>query len=479
MRNVNPDHLDQLARLFDERGGLRDKLDEAFTRAQGLGVSDKLPSLTPMRSWTTDTPPDLRRRAAVARLESGDPTAGLKWAGFSAEDIAKAGVAYLAPDILLIANAMATSDSVRGHAFRREKNESLDDWIDRMRAHEIARIPGLEPYEAEITEALGTWGDIKNSIGHGGRAAFYGVYVPKTLLLNSLAQGYLQTKKLQVAGLMQTLPNGRWWVPGQVGVWGERWAQTAPVVRNLSAPGTWLPGQLGSLASGSQLFQRARQWPVVGMFISDQLGARWNAALSAGIMDRPLFRGYSGKQIVRGLVGNDELAALHGARTHAGQIPTRAAHASLWKVGRNVSMDARMLEGKGRFAAWGEGLKVAGKTGGALRGLGVVGGVYSTGYSAANLVAQGNPAKHFTDREHGAKYVADVAEVGFNASLTAATVAPNPVTLGAVAVTGAVYVGAKTVEHWDDIKDKGGKALKWTGDKAKSFAKKANPMNWF
>ncbi|NJP81333.1 hypothetical protein HCK01_29240, partial [Streptomyces sp. AA8] len=143
-----------------------------------------------------------------------------------------------------------------------------------------------------------TVGDIKKSIGHGGRAAFYGVYVPKTLLSNSLAQGYLQTKKLQVAGLMQTLPNGRWWVPGQIGVWGERWAQTAPVVRNLAAPGTWLPGQLGSLATGSQLFQRARTWPVVGMFIGDQISARWDSALRAGAMDAQVFRGYSGNQII-------------------------------------------------------------------------------------------------------------------------------------------------------------------------------------
>ncbi|MEV4924398.1 PE-PGRS family protein [Streptomyces roseoverticillatus] len=479
MRNVNPDELDQLAKLLDERGGVQDKLDEAFTRAQTLGVSDKLAALKPMRSWTTDTAPDLRKRAVIARLEDGDPTAGLKWAGFSAKDIARAGVAYFAPDILVIANAMATSDSTRGHAFRREPGESLDDWVDRMRAHEIARIPGLEPYEKQIQEVLGSWGDIKGVLGHGGRAAFYSVYVPKTLITNSLAQGYLQTKKLQLAGLMQRLPNGRWWVPNQVGVWGQNWARTAPVVRSLSAPGTWLPGQLGQLASGSAVFQRARSWPVVGMFISDQLGAQWNTLLSHGAMSTPLIRGYSGQQIVRALVGNDELAALHGARTHAGQIPGRAAQASLWKVTRNVSMDARMLEGKGRLPALGEGLKVAGKTGGALRGLGVVGGVYSTGYSAVNLWKQGDPTTKFKTRESGAKYVADWAELGFNASLTAATVAPNPITLGAVAITGGVYVGAKAVEHAKEIKEYGGKAVDWVGGKAKSLAKKANPMNWF
>ncbi|MBU6531899.1 hypothetical protein HZS56_12395 [Streptomyces sp. A108] len=83
-----------------------------------------------------------------------------------------------------------------------------------------------------------------------------------------------------------------------------------------------------------------------------------------------------------------------------------------------------------------------------------------------------------------------MSEVGFNASLTAATVAPNPVTIGLAVGTGLVYGDAKVVEHWNDNKANAGKAVDWTGDKiskageeiangAKSVAKAANPMNWF
>ncbi|MFF4220641.1 hypothetical protein [Streptomyces nondiastaticus] len=83
-----------------------------------------------------------------------------------------------------------------------------------------------------------------------------------------------------------------------------------------------------------------------------------------------------------------------------------------------------------------------------------------------------------------------MAEAGFNASMTAAMIAPNPVTIGATVITGGIYVGVKAYEHWGEVEKAWGKTVHWTGDKAreigsgvvhgaKSLAKKANPMNWF
>ncbi|MET7292379.1 hypothetical protein ABZS79_09575 [Streptomyces griseoloalbus] len=74
-RMANPSDLEHLAKLFDGRGNLGDKLDEAFSRASRLGVRDKLAALKPMRSWTGETATDLRRRAAILRAEKGDPKA--------------------------------------------------------------------------------------------------------------------------------------------------------------------------------------------------------------------------------------------------------------------------------------------------------------------------------------------------------------------------------------------------------------------
>lgn len=86
-RLVNPQDLEQLAKLLDGRGGMADKLDEAFTRASSLGVTGKLSSLRPMRTWVSDTGPELRKKAAYARLEDGDPLAGLLLAGFTPEQL--------------------------------------------------------------------------------------------------------------------------------------------------------------------------------------------------------------------------------------------------------------------------------------------------------------------------------------------------------------------------------------------------------
>lgn len=108
------------------------------------------------------------------------------------------------------------------------------------------------------------------------------------------------------------------------------------------------------------------------------------------------------------------------------------------------------------------GLGAAAKTAGLLRGAGILGGVASTGLSLANVISQGNPIDAF--KANGAGYVADVAEVGFNASLTAAMIAPNPITAGAVVVTGVIYGVATVVENWDGIVEGVGQAVEATGE---------------
>ncbi|MFF2902889.1 hypothetical protein [Streptomyces sp. NPDC057966] len=195
------------------------------------------------------------------------------------------------------------------------------------------------------------------------------------------------------------------------------------------------------------------------------------------------------------IVGSDAAASLYGRVTHSGALVTRAANANLFKVGRTASYFQKLSNARPSIIAAGKtaspflkGLGAAGKAAGFLRGAGIASSALATGVSVANVVSQGSPVDAF--KEKGAGYVADVAEVGFNASLTAAMVAPNPFTIGATVVFGGVWVGAKVVEHWDDIKDGAGKAKDWVGGKAskvgsgiasgaKSLAKHANPANWF
>ncbi|RXR23556.1 WXG100 family type VII secretion target [Oerskovia turbata] len=97
------------------------------------------------------------------------------------------------------------------------------------------------------------------------------------------------------------------------------------------------------------------------------------------------------------------------------------------------------------------GLSAGAKATGVVRGLGVVGAVGATGMSLVNVASQGNPIEAF--QENGIDYVADVAELGFNVSLTAAMIAPNPVTIGAAVITGAIYGTTEIIAHWDEIED--------------------------
>lgn len=129
-----------------------------------------------------------------------------------------------------------------------------------------------------------------------------------------------------------------------------------------------------------------------------------------------------------------------------------APPSSLLKPPKWVNAPGSML----RTAGWADPLKFRTSGLAALRGLGIVGGVVSTGAGVANLVQQGNPIDAF-ERE-GAGYVADVAETAFSASTTAFLIAPNPVT-GALAVgSGLVWAGAEVVDNWDDISETASKA---------------------
>jgi hypothetical protein len=154
-----------------------------------------------------------------------------------------------------------------------------------------------------------------------------------------------------------------------------------------------------------------------------------------------------------------------------------------------------------------DGLAQTMRVAGALRVVGIAGGAFATVDSAVGFVHsirthELQDAWSNGGTEGKAKVIGDGAEVLFNGSLTAAMIAPSPVTWGAVAVTGVVYGGARLVEHWDDVTHALGEAKDWAGDRVddvKDFAgdvaddvtdmagdavdavkdSKLNPGNWF
>ncbi|MET7936470.1 mucin-2 [Streptomyces sp. NPDC005322] len=383
MRNVNPGDLEQLAKLLEGKGGTRDKLDEAFTRASTLRVTDKLASLKPLRTWVNETGPDLRKRAAIARAEDGDPLGGLLWAGFSMKE---AKLLALNPDIALLAGAAAASGERDFEWIKRQKNESLDDWRTRVKGEATTKITGDSNLGEVVSDYI--------------RLTAFASEVPGAFKM--AATGTLHLRKY--------LKNGD----------------------PLKAPGTTLAQILKGKAPSYIPARIAR--------LGASIGARTPAP------------------ILNALTGTDALAQLHGGKLWAWE-------ANVLKVGKNVA-NAKTAAGAGRLSAFAQGAGAAARTAGWWRATGVAGGVAATGLGIYDLVQQGNPVEAFKKDKAG--YVADVSGVAFNASLTAAMVAPNPVTIGAAAVTGAVYGVALVVDNWDTVKKFPGKvadAGRWAGKK--------------
>ncbi|MEU6681999.1 mucin-2 [Streptomyces sp. NPDC046832] len=383
-RMANPDSLEHLAKLFDGRGNLRDRLDEAFTRASRLGVSDKLSSLKPLRGWTDDTAVDLRRRAAVLRAENGDPKAAALYAGFKPEEL-KGG--ELPPDAMLIANAsVANGGQFDPGWLKRKPGETYQDWLQRIPGDAAAKVSGNE----NIGEVVGD-------------------YIELTALASTVPGAF----KMAAAGTMHLIKyfkNGTF----------------------LKAPGTTLAQIL-----------KGRPPSYIPARIA-RLGAQIGRTTPTAVLDV--------------LTGSDKLAQIHGGKLWAWE-------ANLLKTGKNAGTAARVA-GASRLGAFASGAGTALRTAGWWRAAGVGGSAVATVVGAVDVIQEGNPVEAFKRDKAG--YVAKVSGTAFNASLTAAMIAPNPVTIGAAVVTGAVYGVATIVDNWDTVRQFPGKvadAGRWAGKK--------------
>ncbi|WP_405778154.1 PE-PGRS family protein [Streptomyces sp. NBC_00859] len=460
MRMVDPDQLNQLAKLLSDKGGVTDKLTLAFTRARHLGVTDKLVALKPLHHWSDDTAVDLRRRAGYAYLENAQPLMALAtWAG------------------------LRTADA------ERRSNESLSAWEDRLKAKIITLSPGLAPYESEIDDFLGDAGDVTGFLGTGGMAVVNGVSMAKILGGNSLRDGWLAVLKTRVGAALSESDSVR------LQALGVRIRQAQPALRTLSAPGAWLPSRIGSLFMGNSLYRFANRIPFTAVRRDGLLGDGWDMVRSHRFVQAIGVGRVDANGIADILLGSDEVASRYGGATHSGDLVRRSANASLFKVARSQAFFQKAANTRPAVVAAGEtaspllkGLAAAGKAAGFLRGAGIAGSAVSAGFSTANVLMQGTPGAAF--KEKGAGYIADIAEAGFNTSMTAAMIAPNPLTVGFAVGTGLAYGGAKVVQHWDGIKKGAGEAAGWVGVKAKgifsdiengasSIGIHASPGSWF
>lgn len=363
-RLVNPQDLEQLAKLLDGRGGMGDNLGEAFTRASTLGVSDKLSALRPMRTWVSDAAPDLRRKAAYARLEDGDPMAGLLLAGFTPEQLKNKD---LPPDILLVANATASDGELDDGWLKKKDGESLDDWLVRIQGDAVTELTGNE----KLGKAVSTYIE-----GAANLSAFFTSSTTALLGGKSLISYFKSSKVLNAPGTFTArLINGHW-----------------DKLSKIPKAGSWLT-----------------RVPTAALAGSDE------AAMLAGYM-----------------------------RNGAFYMPT-ATEANLLRIAQRG------------------GLANAAKAAGWMRGAGVVGSAAATAWGVANLATMDHGKAWKEDK---AKYLSNWTGTAFNASLTAAMIAPNPVTIGLAVGTGIAYAGTLVWDNWDSISKGAEEATEWVSDKA-------------
>lgn len=186
-----------------------------------------------------------------------------------------------------------------------------------------------------------------------------------------------------------------------------------------------------------------------GTFFTDKANARLAGAAPGGLLSR------LPPNVVGVLTGSDE-AAMFGAHMKNGRffIPT-AAEANLLTVAKQGGMGNAM------------------KAAGALRGLGVVGGVAATAYGIANLATyDGDMVK-----KDPAKFATDLTGTAFSASMTLLTVAPTPLTAGLAVGTGIAYGAALIWDNHEAIGNGLEKAGEGIANGAKKLGSALNPFD--
>ncbi|WP_328708341.1 hypothetical protein [Microbispora hainanensis] len=463
-RSFRPEDLERLAGLMDD---LNRSADEVFKRAWPLQASQIVAPLRELPAWGSDTAKDLRQRAAIGRLQTGDPFAGLVWAGFPPLEIVANGN-KIDPATLISVNSVADWANKTGNKdFHRKPGESLDDYLARLKAAAISHaIPALEPHEATVANILKIVSDVKGVTATAPIVTTQAVSLSRVLFHNHVLAPTVNPLLAAAKGgaLQSSLVKSRPWLKSAIE--GRNVMLSA---RSVTAPGNSLVGLTRRLFMKSKLYR-----DYVAMLPHDLELKAAGKAVETG-------RALAGARVntfLNRVFGDNRLAELLGGKTHAGVKVQVSGEANLLKVW-SATADPKKMEAAAAI------LKVeptaltrlgaVARTAGALRSIGIVGSVASTGFSVANVISQGNPKEAF--KRNGAGYVADIAEVGFNASLTAAMVCPNPFTVGATVVTGAVYVGAKVVEHWDDIEAGAKKVGKAIGEGARKVFSSLNPFD--
>ena len=476
---------DALTTLAEEMPGL-------LSAADGLDVGGEVAQLRAAPTWASETAVDLRARIGlVERMEQGDTE-------FTSFTVTSEMLEQMAGGAMPVDEQLYTFEAAEIAEDEGEEGilawdgaENFSEWIEKVSARALEHLPLLDDKGELIEDGIHAFTEYQNLLQAAGMSAAAVTALSQTQGYNLLFKltsrwGGLSVAALEARGMAQ---QAEWLRRGITAVDDLYLAGK----RTLFAPGTtmpWLKAQAVKYILKSQTFEEALAAARAGTNV------RGETSLGARILNNPFIRTNMDRLTsIANSTTAGRIANITGnvfGRPWTTTVVNAAGQTETVVVARNATNLLRVASADGVLSS----LKVAGT----LRVLGAAGSAFATvdsGIGLYNSIRTGELADNWTDGgvEGKAKVIGDIAEVGFNASLTAAMIAPNPVTWGAVAVTGVIYGGARLVEHWDDVTGAVSDAAEWTGDRISDATdavtdtigdgveaikdSKLNPGNWF
>ncbi|MBO0919767.1 hypothetical protein J1G42_02870 [Cellulomonas sp. zg-ZUI222] len=450
---IDPTVLDAVATRVTT---LSDELHGMLAEARQLDAGWAVTGLGEVPAWCDDATVDLRARLGIVRSIEQQAVPAFGPAGAGWMEIAGGRTAVVTSMGRL--GGLATQPD-RNAGLARRPGETLDDWIHRIAGEAIDALPHLDGAGRPVVEAYEWYEDYVAVLFSGGLSALAAATVARVSVTRSVVVPMMQRLALPPSTVENALLRyGTYRAPGTT--MQSLLMRMVPLDKMQSVPPSV---QRWAANSGLRTLLPAVEARLPGM----------------------------AKNVYEGVFGAKQY--VFSAANAAGE-PVIAVRGT-----------SNLLAVAGDAQA-GTKLATVARTAGVLRGAGVLGSAASVGFDIAQVASHGNPVEAF--RRDGAGYVADIAKTGFDVSLTAALIAPNPVTWGAVAVTGAVYAGAELVDHWDEVSAATSQAAEWTAEQATKAAgwvadqvadiddvgdvvdkvggaveavadSKINPMNWF
>jgi hypothetical protein len=465
-----------------------------LSAADQLDVGGEVGQLRAAPTWASETAVDLRARIGlVERMEHGDTS-------FTSFKVSPEELKQMAGGSMPVDEQLYTLEAAEVARSKGEDGildwdgaENFSDWIEKVEAKALAHLPLLNDKGELIEKGIHAFDEYQDLLKTAGMSSMAVTSLGKT-------QAYSLLFKL----------TSRWGEAGATALEARDMALSAEWLRKgiaavdnfylggkrtLFAPGTtlpWLKGQAVKYILKSQTFEdalaearlatNARGAPTLTSKLLNSSFIKTNMDRLVDLAKAPT----AGR--IANITGN-----IFG-RPWTTTVTNAAGEVKTVVVARNAT---NLLKVAGDADGLLAGLKATGRVAGGLRILGVAGSAFATVDSAVGLANNWDQIDdNWSSGAHGkAKVIGDFAEVGFNASLTAAMIAPSPITWGAVAVTGVIYGGARLVEHWDDVTNAVSDAADWTGDKISDAADAVgdtigdgveaikdspiNPGNWF